>query len=192
MFFHAEQSDEVFIKFQTFHVAVVWKGCFIGQCTDMCKDRFGVQLLQNLPLCRSTCSSLPLNLFHDCRSMDPAVITAHPSRFTISPLTQQSWGPPPLYFLLLCGNSYQKHPWVNRKSEGSFTRLQERTGKNLHIRLDVYLSFLFQGPSIKLEPHARCDKITETYEICFLVLFWYKLIYAAKPKVMSDSIYLTW
>jgi hypothetical protein len=58
VFFQTGQSDVVFINFQTFHVAVVWKGCFysafVWKCTYMCKHRFGVQLFQNSPLCSST------------------------------------------------------------------------------------------------------------------------------------------
>jgi hypothetical protein len=44
VFFQTEQNDVVFIKFLS--SAFVWK------CTDM--HRFGVQLLQNPPLCSST------------------------------------------------------------------------------------------------------------------------------------------
>jgi hypothetical protein len=40
-FFQTEQNDDVFIKFQTFHVPVVWKGCFI------------VHLFGNAPICAS-------------------------------------------------------------------------------------------------------------------------------------------
>ncbi len=41
-FVHTEQSDVVVIKFQTFHVAVVWKGCF------------KLHLFGNAPICAST------------------------------------------------------------------------------------------------------------------------------------------
>jgi hypothetical protein len=39
VFFRTEKSDVVYIKFQTIHVAVVWKGCFI------------VHLFGNVPIC---------------------------------------------------------------------------------------------------------------------------------------------
>jgi hypothetical protein len=42
VFFMTEQSDVVFIKFQTFHVAVMCKGCFL------------VHLFINAPICAST------------------------------------------------------------------------------------------------------------------------------------------
>jgi hypothetical protein len=32
----------------------VFYGAFVWKCTDMCKLRFGVQLLQNPPLCSIT------------------------------------------------------------------------------------------------------------------------------------------
>ncbi len=57
-FFLTEQSDVVFIKFQTFHVAVVVKrvfySVFVWKCSDMCKHCYGVQLFQNPPLCSNT------------------------------------------------------------------------------------------------------------------------------------------
>jgi hypothetical protein len=53
-----EQSDVIFINFQTFMysrcVKRVFYSAFVRKCTDMCKHRFGVQLLQNPPLCSST------------------------------------------------------------------------------------------------------------------------------------------
>jgi hypothetical protein len=35
-------------------VKKVFNSAFVRKCTDMCKHRFGVQLLQNPPLCSST------------------------------------------------------------------------------------------------------------------------------------------
>ncbi len=35
-------------------VKSVFYSAFVKKCTDMCKHRFGVQLLQNPPLCSST------------------------------------------------------------------------------------------------------------------------------------------
>jgi hypothetical protein len=68
VFFQTEQSDEVFIKFLTFHVAIVGKGvfysAFVWKCTYMCKHRFGVQLLQNPPFCSST-HTLNVTLFYN-------------------------------------------------------------------------------------------------------------------------------
>jgi len=62
--FQREQSDVVFMKFQTSYVAIVLKmvfySVFVWKCTDMCKHRFRVQLLQNTPLCSS------IFLFHAC------------------------------------------------------------------------------------------------------------------------------
>ncbi len=62
--FQTEQSDVVLIRFQTFYVAIELKkvlySAFVWKCTDMCKHRFVVQLLQNPPLCSSTL------LFHAC------------------------------------------------------------------------------------------------------------------------------
>jgi hypothetical protein len=37
----------------------VFYSAFVRKCTDMCKHRFGVQLLQNPPLCSSTTQSWP-------------------------------------------------------------------------------------------------------------------------------------
>ncbi len=58
LFFPEKQNDVVLIKFQIFHVAFVWKRlfycAFVWKCTDVCKHRFGVHLLQNPPLCSST------------------------------------------------------------------------------------------------------------------------------------------
>jgi hypothetical protein len=57
VFFQTEQNDVVFIQIHTFHIAVVVKrvfySAFVWKCTDMCKYRFRVQLLQNPPLCSS-------------------------------------------------------------------------------------------------------------------------------------------
>jgi hypothetical protein len=64
VFLQTEQSDEDFIKFQTFHVAIVRKGCFVWKCTNMCKHSFGVQLLQNPPFCSST-HKLNVTLFYN-------------------------------------------------------------------------------------------------------------------------------
>ena len=36
----------------------VFYGAFVRKCTDMCKHRIGVQLLQNPPLCSSTVNIL--------------------------------------------------------------------------------------------------------------------------------------
>jgi hypothetical protein len=47
VFFQTEQSDVVFINFQTFQVAVVKRvfySAFVWKWTYMCKHRFGVQL----------------------------------------------------------------------------------------------------------------------------------------------------
>jgi hypothetical protein len=59
-FFQTEQSDVIFINLQTFHVQYsrcvkrVFHSAFVRKCTDMRKHRFGMQLLQNPPLCSST------------------------------------------------------------------------------------------------------------------------------------------
>jgi hypothetical protein len=41
----------------------VLNSAFVRKCTDMCKHRFGVQLLQNPPLCSSTVFTSTLTLF---------------------------------------------------------------------------------------------------------------------------------
>ncbi len=53
-FFQTEQSDVVFIKLQTFpcshYVKRVFYRAYVWKYTEMCKNRFEVQLLQNPPL----------------------------------------------------------------------------------------------------------------------------------------------
>jgi hypothetical protein len=53
LFFITEQSD--FHKIPDFScsrcVKRVFSSAFVWKCTDMCKHHFGVQLLQNPPLC---------------------------------------------------------------------------------------------------------------------------------------------
>ncbi len=56
VFFQTEQSDVIFMYSR--YVKRVFYSAFVRKCTDMCKHRFGVQLLQNPPLCSSTANIL--------------------------------------------------------------------------------------------------------------------------------------
>jgi hypothetical protein len=45
-------------------VKIAFYSAFVWKCIDMCKHRFGVQLLENPPLCRSTILQLPSHIKH--------------------------------------------------------------------------------------------------------------------------------
>jgi hypothetical protein len=57
VFFQTEQSNILFIKIKllcSLSVKRVFYSAFVFKCTEMCKHRFRVQLLQNPPLCSIT------------------------------------------------------------------------------------------------------------------------------------------
>jgi hypothetical protein len=65
----------------------VFYSAFVLKCTDVCKHRFGVQLLKNPPLCSSTFASYPLaDLMPQLQSSKVKLIMMMMSRQSSNPI----------------------------------------------------------------------------------------------------------